>query len=426
MHVVPVFTFTADFIEVVVGLAFVFFAVLALVVIFLGEVTAIVNEFGIVLFALAVLVTFGVVGLQEVPAALLEEGLELFANVGEDVVPVKRGHAFGVDDTDGVEVHLDVVDLFAGDRVDALEGLEVLVDHSHVEVLDLQVHSLEVDRFDVLQVQHEERELAKSHQAVFRRAHLHLGFHGTAPEGELFDRNIDLHRGAGLLGLLLDDLGEVQELLSEPLLGLALTLFLLELVEVVHSLPRAAHVDVIGYVDGLLEELDVVGLLVAQGQRRLESEVDDRNDLVLLARLEEHVLHVGEGDVNAHALGAHEAHSVLVHFQIAHSLAAFEMRLDDDVLKHFLAALDELQRLEAGLVLLVLLLVAHLALLDQVLDLLLSLLEVVVLAAVVAVLEGQLLHEDGVGVGHVGVDVAVRARLGGSVEVNTQVGPLAL
>jgi len=123
--------------------------------------------------------------------------------------------------------------------------VEILEDDCHIKVLDAEGYSLEVNSLDVLQVDHEERELGHGDQAVFGRSDLDDRFQRAALEVEVLVRHIEVDGMGGLVSLLLDQLCEVMELGGELLLGPSFSLLLLELVEVVSS-PAASHVDVIG------------------------------------------------------------------------------------------------------------------------------------------------------------------------------------
>ena len=77
---------------------------------------------------------------------------------------------------------------------------------------------------------------------------------------------------------------------------------MLQLVEVVHATTSSAHINVVSCYARLLEELHVVHLLVAHHNRRLQSEVNDREQFVGGARLEESMLDLLERNVQLETL----------------------------------------------------------------------------------------------------------------------------
>ena len=60
--------------------------------------------------------------------------------------------------------------------------------------------------------------------------------------------------------------------------------------------------------------------------------MDNGNQLILSARLEEGMLDVGEEDVNFVSLGRSVPHTVLVQLQVSNSLSTFKVWLDHDIL----------------------------------------------------------------------------------------------
>jgi len=154
----------------------------------------------------------------------------------------------------------------------------------------------------------------------------------------------------------------------------------------------------------------------------------NRSQLVRGTRLEERMLHVGEGAVDPNTLGGDVRDTILVDLEVSDGLPPFEVWLDDNVLQGLSPSVDHLQRLQDVLLILflVLLLVLDLGFLDQVFDLLLGQSQVVVLPSLVLVFEGQLLDEDSVGVSHVREEESARLADGRRLEVDSEEGPLAL
>ena len=143
-----------------------------------------------------------------------------------------------------------------------LKGLEVFFDDCHVEVFDAKLDSLEVNRFDVFEVNDEERELADSNQTVFSRSDLDDCFLRATLECKFFDWNVELNWEGGLFALGLDHLREIEEFLAEFLFSLSLLLFLLQLIKIVSS-TAAFHIDVVCCNARFFEKLDICDFLVA-------------------------------------------------------------------------------------------------------------------------------------------------------------------
>jgi hypothetical protein len=99
---------------------------------------------------------------------------------------------------------------------------------------------------------------------------------------------------------------------SQGIWALPLALFLLKLIHVCQALPRDLVVEVICRDAGLLEELDVLELLGADEDGRLEVEVDDHDQLVVPAGLEEGMLDIRERNVYDVILLGDKADTVLM------------------------------------------------------------------------------------------------------------------
>ena len=95
--------------------------------------------------------------MKELPATVvLEEAFKVRPNLLQDVPPVHRDEALREDDSNVIEVRFKLVDTFAGYRVDSLETIEVFEDDCHIEVLNVESDTLEVDCLDVPDVNNEE------------------------------------------------------------------------------------------------------------------------------------------------------------------------------------------------------------------------------------------------------------------------------
>jgi hypothetical protein len=207
---------------------------------------------------------------------------------------------------------------------------------------------------------------------------------------------------------------------------------LLKLVHVCQALPRDLVVKVICRDAGLLEELDVLELLGADEDGRPEMEVDDHDQLVVPARLEEGMLDIGERDVYDVILLGDEADTVLMNLKVAHGLLSNDVGTNDKVLEHLLLALDCLKSLDLTIACPAILrqrvLSGDLLVFDplkQILDLLGGGHEVVLSADLGAlILKSQLSDKEGVGV--FGLLGELKGRATWGVEVDAQIGPLAL
>jgi hypothetical protein len=156
------------------------------------------------------------------------------------------------------------------------------------------LHALKVNDLDLGQCDDERRHLGQLDEGVGRRLEQYVGPEGHALEAELAEGDVDLKVALGRLG---DALGKRLKLLVE--LGPTLTLLLLELnlvLVAVAVLALAVARLVKGDVGRLADKLDVLGLLLANHDGRLEVDVDNDNELVV-ARLEEEVLDVAEQEV---------------------------------------------------------------------------------------------------------------------------------
>lgn len=231
-----------------------------------------------------------------------------------------------------------------------------------------------------------------------------------------------------LLRLALDELRKVEELLAESFLVLAFSFLLLEFVKVVHASAASLHVDVVGCDAGLFVELDVLQLFVGNVEGHLQVEVDDGNQLVLEAGLEERVLDVGERNVDLQPFGRSEAHTVLVDLKVANGLSALDGWFDDNVFEGLFSSLDRNELLSdvLELLLFIFLLIRVLVLLDEFFDLLLRDSEVVLLSLLVLVLKRHLLQENSIGISHIREQQTLAPPWSRNVEVNSQESPLAL
>lgn len=180
--------------------------------------------------------------------------------------------------------------------------------------------------------------------------------------------------------------------------GLTLSFLELKLIQVVQASACPTHINVVCGDARLLEELHILMLLVRQCDRELQREVDDGQQLVGCARLEECMLDLSERDIELQTFRAHVADSILVQLQVADGLLAFEVWLDRHVLEHVTAAGNRfkgLHLLHVSLVLLpfIFLGISLLDLFDQIFDLLVHDSKMVRFTALVLVLKGQFLKE---------------------------------
>jgi hypothetical protein len=323
-----------------------------------------------------------------------------------------------------------------GDGVDALHGREVLEDDGHVEVLDAELDSLKADDFDVIDVNDEEGELGDGDQAVLGGSHLHHTLVRAAIEIQIFNRYVKLdglRATLGLpLGLLLDELHEVSEPVVQLDALLPLALFLLELVHVCEALPRDLVVKVIGRDARLLEELDILELLSADEDGGLEVEVDDHDQLIIPARLEEGMLDIRERNVYDVILLRDKSDTILMNLKVAHGLLSDNVGTNDKVLEHLLLTLDCLKDLDLTIACCTILrsrvLSGHFLVFNpfkQVLDLLGSSYKVVLTVDLGAlILQSQLPNEESIGV--LGLLRELKGCATRGVEVDAQIGPLAL
>ena len=105
--------------------------------------------------------------MKELPATVvLEEAFKVRPNLLQDVPPVHRDEALRKDDSNVIEVRFKLVDTFAGYRVDSLETIEVFEDDCHIEVLNVESDTLEVDCLDVPDVNNEEGLLRDCDQTI--------------------------------------------------------------------------------------------------------------------------------------------------------------------------------------------------------------------------------------------------------------------
>ena len=127
--------------------------------------------------------------------------------------------------------------------------------------------------------------------------------------------------------------------------------------------------------------------------------MDDGNQLVLCARLKESMLYVGEKNVYLETFCGAISQTVLMHLEIADSLSALQVWLDDNVLKSVSSSRDCVEGLLSSstmLLLHVLLLLLYLGLFNQIFDLFLGNTKMVILSFPVLIFERKLFNKDGI------------------------------
>jgi len=272
-------------------------------------------EFGVFSQLTVLIFTFlSLIFLQESPSTRFKEGFEVISDLCQDCIPVHWHYSLRIKDTDFVQISFNLVKLFSWDRVDVLECLEIFIDNGHVEVLDAEGDTLKMNCFYVVKVDTEKWELTDCDKTIHGGSDLYNWLLRAALECKLVDWNIKHNNWTCLLRLVLNKLRKVEELLAQFFLRLSFPVFKLKFVEIVHSSAASFHVNVICSNTGFFEELDVLELFVVYCHWDLESEVDNWDELVLLARLKESMLNVWEWDIHLEALSGNVSHSVGVDF----------------------------------------------------------------------------------------------------------------
>ena len=249
-----------------------------------------------------------------------------------DRAPVQVERAFGEGDVDAVEPILDSVKRLDGDSVDVGgRASEVLEDDDHVEVLEAELHALEVHDLDVGEGDDEEGRLGQLHEAVGRGLDGDGGAGGHTVEAELAERHVDAEVLvlAGVGDLLAEHLELLIELHAAALLLLlGFELFLVAVAVLALAVARLVNLGFRGFT----EELDVLSLLLADDDRVDEVDVED-DDQLASTGLEEQVLDVAEEDVDLLATSkVVVAETVLVDFDGATDALAFHRRTHEDVI----------------------------------------------------------------------------------------------
>ena len=115
----------------------------------------------------------------------------------------------------------------------------------------------------VVNVQDKEWELTQSYEAFFSRADLDNLFHWTPSEGELVHGNIDLDLSAMSFTSLLQQFCKAEKAFVEANPLLALGLFLLKLIHLVHLMATTFEVDILSCNTRLFVELNIKSGLIA-------------------------------------------------------------------------------------------------------------------------------------------------------------------
>jgi hypothetical protein len=134
--------------------------------------------------------------------------------------------------------------------------------------------------------------------------------------------------------------------------------------------------------------------------------VNDHDEFVIFAWLEEGMLHIRESYVNDMTFLRCKPDSILVDLQVAEGLLAHYVWSDNQVLQDFLLALHHDQFFKflligsASFLVSCIFLFQDFDMLDQVLDLLSACVQVIIAILVSSVLQSKFLYEDGVLVSH--------------------------
>lgn len=179
------------------------------------------------------------------PAAIIQPVLKVVTDSRQNHVPLQRCHALTVDNTNLIEVTLELFNKLCRNRIDVKHCRKVFLDNGKIKVFHTVEHALEMHNLDLADVQDKSGEFTERNKAIFSGSNFDNLLLGASREGKIIFGNVDLELSFVPFGSLFDKLCEAKEAFVQASTLLSLSLLLLEFIHVVH-VSAAFKVDVLG------------------------------------------------------------------------------------------------------------------------------------------------------------------------------------
>lgn len=222
------------------------------------------------------------------PGLVIDKLFEVLADDPQELDPVQIFALVVEDDAAGIQPILNFLDVFYWDGTDFGEVLIVLHHEDHVETLYIRVHSFEASNLNLINWHYEKPVLRDVNKTTFSRLQQAIVVERIPIKPCIPVRNL---KPEVLAYKLLTALHPDPKLFVKFLSCLFLSLLVILILAAVASPASATDILSIGATLGV--ELHILGLLLADEDGLMQSEVDGRDDFSL-AGLEESIFYIGK------------------------------------------------------------------------------------------------------------------------------------